>query len=154
MDATNAVVTARLAQPEELEQMESRLIESGFTFSDIRTTPCFVAEQDGRLIGLLVARLLTEPVSIWQGEPLLVFPEVENVSTRRRAMYLLWREFEQWLQSDLNGSGFRRFLAITYDTKAKQLFTHAGLTKLEACDAQPFAHLTTDEGAEFFIRQL
>ena len=145
---------ARLARTDELEYLESRLMESGFTFSDVRTTPSFVAEHDGQLVGLLVARLLTQPVSIWQGEPLLVFPEVTNYSTRRRAMYSLWQAFEHWLASDLNGSGYRRYIAITYDSKAKQLFEHAGLTKLAPCDTRSFAHLSTDEGAEFFIRQL
>lgn len=145
---------ARLARPDELEYLESRLIESGFTFCDVRRTPCFVAEHDGSIAGMLTARLLTHPVSIWQGEPLLVFPEITNQSTRRRAMYLLWRAFERWLASDLNGSGFRRYVAVTYDPKAKQLFEHAGLTKLDACDTRSFAHLSTDEGAEYFFRQL
>ncbi len=145
----------RLARIEELSYLQDRLLESGFTQSDLKRTPCFVTEAaDGELTGMLPLRLLTRPVKIWQGEPLLVFPEIEQRMTRRRSMYLLWKTAERWIGSPLNLSGVRRYLAITYQEDVKRLFDHGGLTRLGKDEAEAFQHLTTDKDPEFFFRQI
>lgn len=74
---------------------------------DLWATPCFVAEKDGKLVGMLPMRLW------WQFEPLLIFPEVKNKATRGRACYGLYKAAENWISGPLNGTGIYRAFAIT-----------------------------------------
>jgi hypothetical protein len=100
--------TVRAARPDELPFLMEKLRESGGEVIDLYTTPCWVAEVDGAIVGLLPIRLW------WQFEPMYVFPEVKNKATRARACYGLYRAAEGWiLDRNLNGTGIRRAFAIT-----------------------------------------
>jgi hypothetical protein len=145
-------IKGRLAKPEELEFLQSRLLESGFPVCDLKTTPCVVTEAGGELTGMLPIKLITEPVAIWQAEPMLIWTDVPM--TRRRSMYLLWKTAERWIAGPLNESGVRRYLAITYLERAQQLFDHAGIQRLDAALVRAFQHLSTDKNAVFYFRQL
>lgn len=75
---------------------------------DLNATPCWVAEKDGYVIGLLAARLM------WQVEPMYIFPEVKNTKTRARACYGLYKAAEAWISNrSLNQTGIYRAFAIT-----------------------------------------
>lgn len=145
-------IVSRLAKPEELDFLQSRLQESGFPVCDLSRTPCFVTEQDGQLTGMLPVKLLTHPVAIWQAEPMLIW--ASKPMTVRRSMYLLWKEAEKWIAGPKNESGVHRYLAITYLEKAIQLFDHAGIQRLDKELVKAFQHLSTDDGAVFYFRQL
>lgn len=97
---------ARLARIEEIPELLQRIQDSGGVFVDLNRTPCWVAVEDGKIIGLLAAELH------WQFEPLLVF-EVTNKSTRRRAAYNLYRAAEAWIQGPQNITGVYKAFAVT-----------------------------------------
>jgi hypothetical protein len=97
---------ARLAKAEEIPELLERIKASGGVSIDLHRTPCWVAVEDDRIIGLLAA------TPYFQLEPLLVFPEIKSKATRRRAGYGLYRAAEQWLTSD-NGSNVRWAFATT-----------------------------------------
>lgn len=97
---------ARLARAEEIPELLQRIKDSGGIFIDLNRTPCWVAEDDGKLIGLLAAHLT------WQFEPLLMFPEVKSKAVRRRACYKLYRAAEDWITTK-NITGIYNAFAIT-----------------------------------------
>ena len=101
-------LTTRPALPEDFAELTRRMEESGGEVIDLWTTPCWVAERDGRFVGLMAIRLM------WQFEPLLIFPEVRCRATRRRACFQLYKAAEAWVRTPaLNGTGIRRAFAIT-----------------------------------------
>ena len=101
-------LTFRCASVDELPQLTQRLKDSGGEVIDLWTTPCFVAERDGEIVGMLPVRLW------WQFEPLLIFPEVKNKATRGRACYGLYKAAEAWVTNpQFNGTGIYRAFAIT-----------------------------------------
>jgi hypothetical protein len=102
-----AGLSFRCARVDELPGLMKRLEESGGEVIDLWKTPCWVAEQDGRVVGMLPIRLW------WQLEPLLIFPEVTNKATRGRACYGLYKAAEAWIASPLNGTGIYRAFAVT-----------------------------------------
>ncbi len=92
---------------DELPELTQRLKDSGGEVIDLWATPCFVAEREGKIVGMLPIRLW------WQFEPLLIFPEVTNRATRGRACYGLYKAAENWISGPLNGTGISRAFAIT-----------------------------------------
>ena len=102
------MITARLAKLEEIPELLQRIKDSGGVFVDLYRTPCWVAVDDGKIVGLLGAEL------VWQFEPMLMFPEVKSKAVRRRACYRLYREAESWMQDPTkNITGIYRAFAIT-----------------------------------------
>lgn len=102
------MIQARLARLEEIPELLQRIKESGGIYIDLYRTPCWVAEEDGKLVGLLAAHLT------WQFEPLLMFPEVKSKAVRRRACYRLYRAAEEWItDSSRNITGVYKAFAIT-----------------------------------------
>lgn len=53
---------------------------------------CWVAEENGLILGMLPGRL------VWQLEPLILFPEVTNTLTRSRAALGMYLTAERWIQ--------------------------------------------------------
>lgn len=145
-------VLTRLAKVSDFAELDRKLYDSGYDAFAFELAPCVVAECDGLLVGMLPIRLRTDPVPIWQPEPLLVWAEPKSL--RRRVMYLLWKGAEAWIRGERNQTGIKRYLAISFQDSVKQLFLHGGLTRLAGPEREAFAHLSTDEGAEFFFRQL
>jgi hypothetical protein len=92
---------------DELPELTQRLVDSGGEVINLWTTPCWVAEQDGNIVGMLPIRLH------WQFEPLYIFPEVTSKATRGRACYGLYKAAEAWISGPLNGTGIYRAFAIT-----------------------------------------
>lgn len=95
----------RTARIDELEYLSSRIEGEKVELSG---NPVWVAEKDGKVIGFLACRL------VWQVEPMLIFPEVKNKMTRRRATRELYRAASSWLGNrDLNGTGVHLALGVT-----------------------------------------
>jgi hypothetical protein len=100
-------LTARLAKAEEIPELLQRIKDSGGVFVDLNRTPCWVAVDGEKIVGLLAAELT------WQFEPLLVFEEVKNKSVRRRACYQMYRAAEAWVEGPQNITGVYRAFAVT-----------------------------------------
>jgi hypothetical protein len=95
----------RTARVDELEYLMGRMEGERI---ELHGTPVWVAEQDGKLVGFIAARL------VWQIEPMTVFPEVRNKMTRRRVTRQLYRAVASWLgDRDLNGTGVHLAFAVT-----------------------------------------
>lgn len=105
---------ARLATAEEIPDLLQRIKDSGGVFVDLNRTPCWVAVEDGRIVGLLAAELH------WQLEPLIIFAEVRNKSTRRRATYGLYRAVESWMEGPQNVTGVYKAFAVTRFFKVRK----------------------------------
>lgn len=102
------MITARLARIEEIPELLRRIEESGGVFVDLNRTPCWVAVDDGVIVGLLGAELT------WQFEPLLIFAEVKSKAVRRRACYRLYRAAEAWMEDPArNITGVYKAFAVT-----------------------------------------
>jgi N-acetylglutamate synthase-like GNAT family acetyltransferase len=86
------MVTVRPARAEELPYLQQRLNETKHEKVMLSQTILHVVEQDGKVIGFLPARFFG-----WQLEPMVIFPEVRNKSTRRRACYLLAKATTDWI---------------------------------------------------------
>lgn len=77
-------------------------------FVDLNRTPCWVAVEGDKIVGLLAAELT------WQFEPLLMFPEVKSKAVRRRACFDLYRAAEAWMQDpSRNITGVYKAFAVT-----------------------------------------
>lgn len=100
-------VIVRHPTPAELPEVARRIRESGGVYVDVYRTPCWVAVDEGGMIGVLAAEL------IWQIEPLLLFPEITNKAVRRRAVYGLYRAAERWIKDpSRNITGVYRAFAM------------------------------------------
>ena len=97
----------RQARAEEIPYLKQRLAESGGEQIDLDSARVWVAVEDGKILGILPLRLL------WQAEPLLIFPEVENLFTRKRCGLGLYRAALDWLGSRENKTGIRWLFGIT-----------------------------------------
>lgn len=97
----------RTARIDELEQLKDRMEGEEI---DLHGTPVWVAEEDGKLLGMVALRL------VWQIEPLTVYPEVENHMTRRRVGRELYRTAASWLADrERNATGIYTAFAVTRD---------------------------------------
>lgn len=98
----------RQARAEELPYLQTRLDEANSEDVGIDTARIFVAVQDGQILGVLAARM------VWQLQPLVIFPEVGNKATRRRAGLGMFKVAQEWLGSrSLNRTGIHWFFAVT-----------------------------------------
>jgi hypothetical protein len=100
-------VEIRQARADEIPYLRERLKETEGEQIDLDTARVWVAVEGKQILGMLSARL------VWQAEPLIIFPEVNNTMTRRRAGLGMYRAFEKWLPSIENRTGIRWFFAIT-----------------------------------------
>jgi hypothetical protein len=92
----------------EIPFLKEKLSESKGEQIDLDSARVWVAVEDGKIIGMLPLRL------IWQAEPLLIFPEINERMTRRRAALMLYRESMKWLGNrSLNRSGIYWLFGIT-----------------------------------------
>jgi hypothetical protein len=98
---------ARLAKAEEIPELLQRIKDSGGVFVDLNRTPCWVAVDGEKIVGLLAAELT------WQFEPLLMFPEIKSKATRRRACFELYRAAESWMEGSGNITGVYKAFAVT-----------------------------------------
>lgn len=99
------MITVRPARLEELDGLIERMEGERI---DLYGTPAWVAEEDGKLLGMVACRL------VWQIEPLTVFPEVTNEMTRRRAGLALYRSVAGWMSDrDRNATGIYTAFAVT-----------------------------------------
>lgn len=95
----------RTARVDELEMLMGRMDGERI---ELHGTPVWVAEQDGKIVGMIAARL------VWQVEPMTVFPEVTNEMTRRRVTRELYRAAASWLgDRDRNATGIYTAFAVT-----------------------------------------
>src|SRR5260370_6757137 len=99
----------RTVHPDDISYLQHRMKELGSEFIDLSTTPAwFATDHSGNILGVLAARL------VWQLQPLLIFPEVENKMTRRRSAIGLYRAAEAWISNRLlNTTGIHWFFAVT-----------------------------------------
>lgn len=103
------MITVRPARIDELPYLQARLNESPHEKVDLSRTILHVAEEDGKVIGLLPARL-----AWWQLEPMLIFPEVKNKTTRQRACFQLAQEVQGWIADRArNTSGIYSYWFVT-----------------------------------------
>jgi hypothetical protein len=116
----------RLARPDELPALQERLKDMAgvdqYTI-DLNRVPVSVVEDDeGNIIGLLPIRL------IWNPEPLLIFPEVENKMTRRRAALSLFRSAEDFIADPVrNQTGIHNYIAYTVHDDVKAWAPRLGM---------------------------
>ncbi len=107
-------LSIRHVEPKDFESLRQRLKENHSEALDLERMPCWIAEDDGKVIGVLGARL------VWQLQPLLIFPETKNKITRSRACFHLYRVATAWLGNrDLNRTGIHWFFAVTYSKGVK-----------------------------------
>lgn len=97
----------RQARAEEIPLLAQRLAETEGEQVNLNTARIWVAVEDGVILGMLPLRL------VWQAEPLLIFPEVQNTSKRRRAGFGMYRAAIAWLGSTDNKTGIRWLFGIT-----------------------------------------
>lgn len=93
---------------------------------DLNTARVFVAvDANETIIGVLPLRM------VWQAEPLVVFPEVKNKMTRRRATRSLLKGAETWLADrNLNRTGIYWYFAIIRKRAAKLAAPNMGLWRI------------------------
>jgi hypothetical protein len=99
-------LTFREATEAEKPYLAQRLAET--EGEQVSLEHCWVAEQDGKLLGLLAARL------VWQIEPL--FPEVINTATRSRASLGMYIVAENWIRKQ----PVHWFFAVTRSAAVKR----------------------------------
>lgn len=98
----------RQARADEIPYLKSRLAETEGEHIDLDAARVWVAVERHRIVGMMSARM------VWQVEPLLIFPEVKNKMTRRRAGLGMYRAFEKWLADPTqNRTGIFWFFAVT-----------------------------------------
>lgn len=87
------MIVYRLPNLNEIPYLHKRLKEASSEPIDLYKTPSWIAEDDetGKILGVLPARL------VWNLEPLLIFPEVDNKITASRAALGLFKAAEAWL---------------------------------------------------------
>lgn len=127
---------ARPARADELPYLRTRLAESEHEQVDLDAARVWVAEEDGRVVGLLAARM------VWQIEPVYLFPEVTNKVRRSRAFYRLYRAFEAWLADRAaNRSGVHWFFAVSYSSAVKAWAARMGYHRIYKGAATFVKHL-------------
>lgn len=115
----------RQARDEEIPYLKERLSEAPHETIDLDKARVFVAVEDDQIIGILPLRM------VWQAEPLVVFPEVTNKMTRRRATTSLLRGAEVWLADRvLNRTGIHWYFAIIRNRAAKLAAPRMGLWRI------------------------
>lgn len=98
----------RPARFEELPYLQQRINESKHEKVQLKDTVLHVAEEDGKIIGILPARMW------WQLEPMYIFPEVKNKTTRQRACYKLAKAVQLWIgDRSKNHSGVHSYWFVT-----------------------------------------
>lgn len=98
----------RQATAAEIPYLKTRLAQTDGEQVDLEEARVFVAIEEGAIIGMFPLRM------VWQGEPLLIFPECANKITRSRATYLLFDRACAWLADKTqNRTGIRWFFGIT-----------------------------------------
>lgn len=98
----------RQATREDLPELTQRLHSSKEEKVDLTRGPLWVAEHEGKLMGMLPARL------IWQAEPLMIFPEVKNKSLKRRIALGLPRAMEAYIgDRAVNKTGIYSYFFVT-----------------------------------------
>lgn len=116
-------VTFREALEDEKPYLKQRLSETDH--EQVSLGHCWIAEQDGKLLGMLPIRL------VWQAEPLIVFSEVTNPMTRRRAMLGLYIAMETWVADRLrNTTGVHWYFAVMYSRTVQGWAQRLGLWRI------------------------
>lgn len=114
----------RQARADELPHIKARLDAGNSEDIGINTARVFVAVEDGQILGVLAARMT------WQLQPLMIFPEVKNKATRRRAGIGVYRAFEKWLADPMeNRTGIRWFFAVTRSRPCMKWLTSLGMLR-------------------------
>lgn len=115
----------RQARAEEIPYLRDRLSTMPHEEIDLDKARVFVAVEGEQIIGVLPLRLT------WQAEPLVVFPEVKNKMTRRKATLALLRGAEAWIADRiLNRTGIHWYFAIIRKRAAKLAAPRVGLWRI------------------------
>lgn len=98
----------RPATIDDLPILRERLYASREEKVDLQRGMVWVAEHEGKLVGMLPLRL------IWQAEPLMIFPEVKNKSLKRRIAIGLPRAMEAYIgDRTVNRTGIYSYFFVT-----------------------------------------
>jgi hypothetical protein len=115
----------RQARAAELPYLQTRLAETEHEAIDLGTARVFVAVEGDTILGMLPLRM------VFQAEPLVVFPEVGNKMTRRRAARSLLKGAEEWLADrSRNRTGIHWYFAIIRNRAAKLAAPKMGLWRI------------------------
>jgi hypothetical protein len=129
-------VEIRQARADEIPYLRERLKPLPHEEIDLDKARVFVAVEGEQIIGVLPLRLM------WQAEPLVIFKEVKNKMTRRRATLSLLRGAEAWLADrSLNRSGIHWYFAIIRKKAAKLAAPRIGLWRIYKGAAHFVKHL-------------
>ena len=127
---------ARPARAEEIPYLKEMLAKSEHEQVDLDLARVWVAEDEGKIVGLLAARM------VWQIEPIYLFPEVTNKLSRSRAFYKMYRAFEAWLgDRSRNKTGIHWFFAVTYSPAVKAWAERIGYHRMYKGAATFVKHL-------------
>jgi len=112
----------RQARSDELPYIKARLDAGNSEDIGIDTARLFVAVENEQIIGVLAARMC------WQLQPLVIFPEVRNKATRRRAGLGMFKAAQEWLGNrNLNRTGIYWFFAVTRSRPCMRWLTSLGM---------------------------
>lgn len=126
----------RQARQDELDYLQKRLDEyKGGEVDRLDCARCFVAVEDGEPIGILPFHM------VWQAGPLVIFPELKDRQTRRRAAIDLFKAMCEWLKGPENKTGIRWFFAVV---RSKTVQKHS----------KTFGLVRQYIGAHIYIRNL
>jgi hypothetical protein len=123
-------VIVRPAREDEIPYLEQRLAETKEEKVNLRQAMVWVAEQDGKIVGMTCMRL------IFQVEPLMIFDDARASlpkSTIRKAVYGMAKEMETWVADrSRNTTGIHSYFAVIKDKTFKALARHWGLLRIYA----------------------
>jgi hypothetical protein len=126
----------RQARADEIPYLKERLAQAPHETIDLDKARVFVATENDQIIGVLPLRM------VWQAEPLVVFPEVKNNMTRRRATTSLLKGAEAWLADrNLNRTGIHWYFAIIRKRAAQLAAPRMGLWRIYKGAAHFVKHL-------------
>jgi len=113
----------RHVTPEDVPYLHERMKQLGSEFIDLNKAPAWVSvDEEGTILGILSTRL------VWNIEPVLIFPEVKNKMTRRRAFRGMFKAAESWLSDRTrNTTGIHWYFIKTRSAAVKKWAVRCGL---------------------------
>ena len=120
-------VIVRPARLEEIPQLQDMLLEQSDSFEqqDIGKTICYVAECDGKVVGMAAGRL------VWQIEPVLLdrnFKQTAPLHAQRKGTLLLIRAIDAYIADRTrNKTGIYGYFCSIQGKVMQQLAVHFGM---------------------------
>jgi hypothetical protein len=133
VDQKSGIIT-RHPSPDETAVLMQAVRDQGGDPIDLHTTPTWVAEKDGKIIGCLAARLAFEvlPFPVQSAEGALSIPA-------GRAEQLLFESCHRWMRSAKNGVGAHYSVTVANDDDTGNLLHRLGWKVVDFAKSKVFA---------------